>query len=117
MSTFLILVVLGMIVIYLFLLCLCRSLPRIGQEEGLIGGPVVVDEEGLTTLKQTSDFNLNGGPSATRVPGAKFEPIAHRHDLCERVTINISGLVFETQLRTLAQFPNTLLGDPAKRIR
>jgi hypothetical protein len=37
--------------------------------------------------------------------------------LCERITINISGLVFETQLRTLQQFPNTLLGDPAKRIR
>ncbi|EDM01836.1 potassium voltage-gated channel, shaker-related subfamily, member 5 [Rattus norvegicus] len=34
----------------------------------------------------------------------------------QRVLINISGLRFETQLGTLAQFPNTLLGDPAKRL-
>ncbi|XP_040834939.1 potassium voltage-gated channel subfamily A member 5 [Ochotona curzoniae] len=35
----------------------------------------------------------------------------------QRVLINISGLRFETQLGTLSQFPNTLLGDPAKRLR
>ncbi|RXM35384.1 Potassium voltage-gated channel subfamily A member 1 [Acipenser ruthenus] len=38
-------------------------------------------------------------------------------DCCERVVINVSGLRFETQLKTLAQFPNTLLGDPRKRMR
>ncbi|XP_056129277.1 potassium voltage-gated channel subfamily A member 3 [Lampris incognitus] len=36
---------------------------------------------------------------------------------CERLVINISGLRFETQLKTLNQFPNTLLGDPRKRMR
>uniref|UniRef100_A0A8C6T3W6 Potassium voltage-gated channel, shaker-related subfamily, member 4 n=1 Tax=Neogobius melanostomus TaxID=47308 RepID=A0A8C6T3W6_9GOBI len=36
---------------------------------------------------------------------------------CERVVINVSGLRFETQLKTLTQFPDTLLGDPDKRIR
>ncbi|KAL0852423.1 hypothetical protein ABMA28_000608 [Loxostege sticticalis] len=46
-----------------------------------------------------------------------FEPIQHDHDFCERVVINVSGLKFETQLRTLNQFPETLLGDPARRIR
>ncbi|KAL7012555.1 hypothetical protein ACKWTF_014919 [Chironomus riparius] len=46
-----------------------------------------------------------------------FEPIPHDHNLCERVVINISGLKFETQLRTLNQFPETLLGDPSRRIR
>ncbi|XP_048488798.1 potassium voltage-gated channel protein Shaker isoform X10 [Plutella xylostella] len=46
-----------------------------------------------------------------------FEPILHDHDFCERVVINVSGLKFETQLRTLNQFPETLLGDPARRIR
>lgn len=40
-----------------------------------------------------------------------------QHDCCERVVINISGLRFETQLKTLAQFPQTLLGDPKKRMR
>ncbi|KAM9798694.1 potassium voltage-gated channel subfamily A member 10 [Syngnathus typhle] len=34
-----------------------------------------------------------------------------------RVVINVSGLMFETQLSTLNRFPETLLGDPAKRIR
>lgn len=46
-----------------------------------------------------------------------FEPIQHDHDYCERIVINISGLKFETQLRTLNQFPETLLGDPSRRIR
>ncbi|XP_074601150.1 potassium voltage-gated channel protein Shaker-like [Brevipalpus obovatus] len=41
----------------------------------------------------------------------------HDHSLCERVTINISGLRFETQLRTIQTFPDTLLGDPQRRIR
>ncbi|NXC19247.1 KCNA5 protein, partial [Corythaeola cristata] len=35
----------------------------------------------------------------------------------QRVLINISGLRFETQLGTLNQFPDTLLGDPDKRMR
>ncbi|XP_072529339.1 potassium voltage-gated channel subfamily A member 1 [Salminus brasiliensis] len=39
------------------------------------------------------------------------------HECCERVVINISGLRFETQLKTLAQFPDTLLGNPKKRMR
>ncbi|KAF7492549.1 Potassium voltage-gated channel protein Shaker [Sarcoptes scabiei] len=67
------------------------------------------DNELLAGAEQ--DLTLSGGF------GSRFEPLVHRHDLCERITINISGLVFETQLRTLQQFPNTLLGDPAKRIR
>ncbi|VDK36092.1 unnamed protein product [Taenia asiatica] len=35
----------------------------------------------------------------------------------ERVVLNISGLKFETQLKTLNRFPNTLLGNPRKRNR
>lgn len=34
----------------------------------------------------------------------------------QKVIINIAGLHFETRLKTLDQFPNTLLGDPFKRI-
>lgn len=55
------------------------------------------------------------------VPGQylaqRFEPLKHRHDLCQRCTINVGGLKFETTLRTLSQFPDSLLGDPRKRIR
>jgi hypothetical protein len=47
----------------------------------------------------------------------RFEPLKHRHDLCQRCTINVGGLKFETTLRTLNQFPESLLGDPRKRIR
>ncbi|XP_051544695.1 potassium voltage-gated channel subfamily A member 5-like [Myxocyprinus asiaticus] len=39
------------------------------------------------------------------------------HESNERVLINIAGLRFETQLGTLNQFPDTLLGDPDKRIK
>ncbi|XP_053320647.1 potassium voltage-gated channel subfamily A member 2-like [Spea bombifrons] len=46
-----------------------------------------------------------------------YDPERATQDCCERVVINISGLRFETQLRTLAQFPQTLLGDPRKRMR
>ncbi|XP_028266292.1 potassium voltage-gated channel subfamily A member 10 [Parambassis ranga] len=34
----------------------------------------------------------------------------------QKVIINIAGLRFETQLKTLDQFPDTLLGDPLKRM-
>ncbi|XP_050400474.2 potassium voltage-gated channel subfamily A member 1 [Patella vulgata] len=40
-----------------------------------------------------------------------------QHEGCGRVTINVSGMKFETQLRTLNRLPNTLLGDPEKRIK
>ncbi|XP_058252459.1 shaker-related potassium channel tsha2-like [Hemibagrus wyckioides] len=38
-------------------------------------------------------------------------------DGSDRVFINVSGLRFETQLKTLSRFPDTLLGDPHKRTR
>ncbi|KAM4609959.1 potassium voltage-gated channel subfamily A member 10 [Polymixia lowei] len=34
----------------------------------------------------------------------------------QKVIINIAGLRFETQLKSLDQFPDTLLGDPLKRM-
>ncbi|KAJ8253611.1 hypothetical protein COCON_G00202230 [Conger conger] len=37
--------------------------------------------------------------------------------LGERLAINVSGMRYETQLRTLAQFPDSLLGDPRRRLR
>ncbi|XP_045069419.1 potassium voltage-gated channel subfamily A member 3-like [Coregonus clupeaformis] len=47
----------------------------------------------------------------------RYERNQPDHECCERVVINISGLRFETQLKTLSQFPETLLGDPKKRMR
>ncbi|CAG5907546.1 potassium voltage-gated channel subfamily A member 7-like [Menidia menidia] len=37
--------------------------------------------------------------------------------LSERLAINVSGMRYETQLRTLAQFPESMLGDPRRRSR
>ncbi|XP_015419011.1 PREDICTED: potassium voltage-gated channel subfamily A member 3 [Myotis davidii] len=50
--------------------------------------------------------------------GQQAMSLAILRDCCgERVVINISGLRFETQLKTLCQFPETLLGDPKRRMR
>nr|DBA15945.1 TPA: hypothetical protein GDO54_003398 [Pyxicephalus adspersus] len=46
----------------------------------------------------------------------KYE-LCRQKDCCERVVINVSGLRFETQIRTLSRFPDTLLGDPRRRMR
>lgn len=35
----------------------------------------------------------------------------------ENIVFQVSGLRYETQIRTLNQFPDTLLGDPSRRIR
>lgn len=35
----------------------------------------------------------------------------------ERIVINVSGMRYETQLKTLNQFPDSLLGNPSKRNR
>lgn len=50
------------------------------------------------------------------VPDAKGE-ISHNclSGTCQRIFISVSGQMFETQLGTLNRFPNTLLGNPAKR--
>ncbi|XP_020567661.1 potassium voltage-gated channel subfamily A member 4 [Oryzias latipes] len=52
-----------------------------------------------------------------RRPQSGYENAYSECGCCERVVINVSGLKFETQLKTLSQFPDTLLGDPDKRIR
>ena len=36
--------------------------------------------------------------------------LVHVSSDCERITINVSGHKFQTQVRTLKVFPNTLLG-------
>ncbi|XP_061689428.1 potassium voltage-gated channel subfamily A member 3-like [Syngnathoides biaculeatus] len=56
--------------------------------------------------------NMPGGPP----PNRNQSPQYHL-GCCERVVVNISGLRFETQLQTFNQFPETLLGDPRKRMR
>lgn len=85
---------------------LYRSLPKLGSEE--LG-------EGQQRDQQQRDGEQQQQQQPS--PGGNFEPIPHDHDFCERVVINVSGLRFETQLRTLNRFPDSLLGDPHRRIR
>ncbi|XP_068962137.1 potassium voltage-gated channel subfamily A member 5 [Petaurus breviceps papuanus] len=77
-----------------------RPLPELPQA-GRQKPPVQGEEEGETS----STLGMSEGE------GLGSSALHH-----QRVLINISGLRFETQLGTLAQFPDTLLGDPAKRL-
>ncbi|XP_035709094.1 potassium voltage-gated channel protein Shaker isoform X3 [Folsomia candida] len=83
-----------------------------GEKENLKG------EQTRSLPKLSSQDDEGPTPQTLHLTGTgHFEPIPHNHQDCERVVINVSGLRFETQLRTLNQFPDTLLGDPARRIR
>lgn len=72
--------------------------------------------------QQGDDSWAGGGPSPgpTSPGGAPINSrVATRRCpasvAAERMTINVSGLRFETQLSTVEIFGNTLLGDPRKR--
>ncbi|XP_054836949.1 potassium voltage-gated channel subfamily A member 3-like [Eublepharis macularius] len=106
--------------------------PQEGQEDEeeedgeLEGGMTVVGGEDPLLEESQHPHALLGGerydhPMAHTLPPPAHHPVGSsgdgEHECCERVVINISGLRFETQLKTLAQFPETLLGDPRKRMR
>ncbi|KAM8978966.1 potassium voltage-gated channel subfamily A member 5 [Sarcophilus harrisii] len=87
---------------------------RAGRSEGRGGRPLpelpeAVRQQPPGQEEDEGETNSNLGMSE----GEGLGPSALHH---QRVLINISGLRFETQLGTLAQFPDTLLGDPAKRL-
>ncbi|XP_073950357.1 potassium voltage-gated channel protein Shaker isoform X4 [Choristoneura fumiferana] len=97
--------------------------PWIGKFMGLVHDRRR-EQSSATSTDKTQERSLpklsNPEEDAGRAPQGgvvTFEPIQHDHDFCERVVINVSGLKYETQLRTLNQFPETLLGDPSRRIR
>ncbi|XP_037648145.1 potassium voltage-gated channel subfamily A member 1 [Sebastes umbrosus] len=79
----------------------------------------VGDEEKWTKDKH----NKLEKESSEKVPsGEAKKEKRRRHSrsgwaLTERLAMNVSGMRYETQLRTLAQFPDTLLGDPRRRVR
>ncbi|NP_001079105.1 potassium channel, voltage gated shaker related subfamily A, member 7 S homeolog isoform X1 [Xenopus laevis] len=59
---------------------------------------------------------VTGNSNLALIPDQKKYEICRQKNCCERVVINVSGLRFETQVRTLSRFPDTLLGDPRRRI-
>lgn len=92
-----------------------------GSSAGKHGGKRQVQAQTSTTSNGAATTTTVVVPAHKPNPGQylaqRFEPLKHRHDLCQRCTINVGGLRFETTLRTLNQFPDSLLGDPRKRIR
>ncbi|XP_037535390.1 potassium voltage-gated channel subfamily A member 3-like [Nematolebias whitei] len=67
------------------------------------------------TMTVENTLEESAALSAPHLSADRYE--RSRRGCCERVVINISGLRFETQLKTFNQFPDTLLGDPRKRMR
>lgn len=104
----------------IFLILLFRSIPNLGRDAA---DGRETDQTG-SSYQEGADatggrrFSYDG-PSGRipQPPPSRFEPLDHDHQLCERIMINVSGLRFETQLRTLHAFPDTLLGDPNRRLR
>ncbi|XP_062294587.1 potassium voltage-gated channel subfamily A member 1 [Scomber scombrus] len=56
-------------------------------------------------------------PSGEAKRGNRHCPLRSGWALTERLAINVSGMRYETQLRTLAQFPDSLLGNARKRLQ
>ena len=78
-------------------------------------GTCVLELDELPRLKSTSASDKLGQDQSTDTR------LGQGHDCsisrCQRVVINVSGQRHETQLRTLERFPDTLLGNAAKRRR
>ena len=86
------------------------------------GGPMPPPYMNAKTLPSVNVRNISNSRSNTRLSedDARNEegPTADEEEMeetSERVVINVSGLRFETQLKTLNSFPETLLGDTRKR--
>uniref|UniRef100_A0A4W5L3P2 Potassium voltage-gated channel, shaker-related subfamily, member 7 n=1 Tax=Hucho hucho TaxID=62062 RepID=A0A4W5L3P2_9TELE len=104
-----------------------------GGEEGGEGDKKHLPEEVSESDKQTKDQRNKAekGEKETENNGSEKERVEGKRESCrrsgslwrggwgltERLAINVSGMRYETQLRTLAQFPDSLLGDPDRRIR
>ncbi|XP_022604617.1 potassium voltage-gated channel subfamily A member 4 isoform X1 [Seriola dumerili] len=92
------------------------------EEEEAEGAEEEEEEEGERGSKRSSFLcNMDDEEETVSItdrrPQSGYENVYSECGCCERVVINVSGLKFETQLKTLTQFPDTLLGDPDKRIR
>lgn len=108
-----ILCLIGIIIVIFFF----RSLPKFGGDsvETAGGKSDGLKSSGISPIPGISGSKLQ--LSTTLPEGVRFEPIEHDHELCERIIINVSGLRYETQLRTLSMFPDTLLGNSVRRLR
>ncbi len=66
--------------------------------------------------KHKTKFSLNNKESHRHLPEV-VKPAPHDHTQCLLIRINVAGRRFDTQLRTLIQFPKSLLGSEKRRMR
>lgn len=88
-----------------------RSTGRFTLEDDFVGG-VREDHKYNESHFSNNNNNINNNNNNNN---NGMQLCHHHHGSSERLTINVSGLRFETHLSTLNQFPNTLLGDPVRR--
>ncbi|TNN72140.1 Potassium voltage-gated channel protein Shaker [Liparis tanakae] len=88
------------------------------------GGGKEGDGESGRQLKNYLDCEEKGeketkGKETEKRKGSRRSGLLWRSGwaLSERLAINVSGMRYETQLRTMAQYPDSLLGDPVRRSR
>ncbi|KAK5856083.1 hypothetical protein PBY51_007702 [Eleginops maclovinus] len=77
----------------------------------------VGDEEKWTKDKNNKLEKEISGKEPSKVAKKEKRQWRSGWALTERLAINVSGMRYETQLRTLAQFPDSMLGDPRRRVR
>ncbi|XP_029428956.1 potassium voltage-gated channel subfamily A member 10 [Rhinatrema bivittatum] len=74
----------------------------------------------LSTWKRLVNENSNNETTLSSISKECHETLGigsvEMEEGDQRVIINIAGLRYETQLKTLNEFPETLLGDPHKRM-
>lgn len=95
--------------------------PREEEDEGSCKG---ADEENDKRMKnqlnteEKGEKEIRGNEKEKKKEGHRSVSLwRNGWALSERLAINVSGMRYETQLRTLAQFPDSLLGDPRRRSR
>uniref|UniRef100_A0A8C6U5W2 BTB domain-containing protein n=1 Tax=Neogobius melanostomus TaxID=47308 RepID=A0A8C6U5W2_9GOBI len=80
-----------------------------GEKDKQLKEQLNCEEKGVIELQENDKERTKDGRSGTLWRSGWA--------LSERLAINVSGMRYETQLRTLAQFPDSLLGDPKRRSR
>lgn len=84
------------------------------QDKARHAAAAAAKENNSLTVSHSRSFNKLDEEDIVHNTDEEYDPATGRH---ERVLINVSGLRYETQLRTLNQFPETLLGNAEKRNR
>lgn len=79
----------------------------------VIAEPVEV-ASGRIILRKPTDSSPQKRKKKRHVLTTIPVPVPHDHAPCQIITINVSGKRFQTQLGTLLNFPETLLGNPAR---